>query len=343
MEIGLLGPMEVTCDERQVELPLGQPRTLLILLALGPGEALGTDRIIGALWRDSPPLSAAGVVQTYVSRLRKLLGEGAIRTDGAGYRLELDGGTRDVDEVAQLRARARHEQPDDARTTLLEALALFRGRPLADVADYEFAQAELRRLEGMRTAILGERLDVELVLGRHAEVLPELESLVASEPLDEGMRARLMLALYRCGRQAEALEVYGDGRDALDELGLEPGDALRHLQRAILEHDPSLAAPESHESTTPDTLASTSMLPPRRRQRARLIAVLGALLLGAAAVATAVAVQGGDAQPLTVPPNSVAVIDPNSNRVVAAVPVGKRPTKLSSGLGGDVWVANEDD
>jgi DNA-binding SARP family transcriptional activator len=145
MEILLLGRLEVVEDGHEVALPSGQPRALLTLLALSPGEALATDRIVEALWSGSPPPSAAGVVQTYVSRLRKLLGDNSIRTVGGGYALEPNGLTRDVDEVARLRGRARDEPPEAAVATLRGALALFRGRPLQDVADHDFAQASFAR------------------------------------------------------------------------------------------------------------------------------------------------------------------------------------------------------
>jgi YVTN family beta-propeller protein len=343
MKIYLLGRLEVVDDGHEVALPTGQPRALLTLLALHPGEALATDRIVDALWSGSPPPSAPGVVQTYVSRLRKLLGDASIRTIGGGYALELNGGTRDVDEVNRLRERARGEPPEDAVATLQGALAFFRGRPLQDVADHEFAQAELRRLNELRAAILSERLDLELSLGRHAEALPELESLVEVDPLDEAMRARLMLALYRCGRQAEALGVYREGRDELDQLGLEPGDQLRGLQRAILEHDPSLAAPvPERPAASADTERSTPVLPLVRRRTARLVAVLGAVLVGLAVTAVVVALRRDGAAELVVPANSVAVIDPATDRVVAAIPVGVRPAWVTAGAGA-VWVANTED
>ena len=343
MEIFLLGRSKVVEDGHEVALPSGQPRVLLTLLALHAQETLATDRIVEALWSGSAPPSAAGVVQTYVSRLRKLLGEGSILTVGGGYALELKGGTRDIDEASRLRARARSEPPEEAVATLQEALVLYRGRPLQDVADYEFAQAEIRRLDELRSAIVAERLDIELALGRHAEVLPELESLVEEEPLDEAMRARLMLALYRCGRQAEALETYQEGRAQLDALGLEPGDQLRRLQRAILGHDSSLAGAAS---ATPIDQAesgeSTTAMPFVRRRRQLRIAVLGTVLVGVAATAALLVMRDDATAELIVPPNSVAVIDPNTARVVAAIPVGARPAWVTTGAGA-VWVTNTED
>jgi YVTN family beta-propeller protein len=343
MEIYLLGRLQVVDDGHEVALPPGQPRALLTLLALHPGEALATDRIVDALWSGSPPPSAPGVVQTYVSRLRKLLGDASIRTIGRGYALELNGGMRDIDEVTRLRQRARGEPPEDAVTTLRDALALFRGRPLQDVADHEFAQAELRRLDELRTAILSERLDLQLSLGRHAEVLPELESLVEADPLDEAMRARLMLALYRCGRQAEALETYREGHAELDQLGLEPGGPLRSLQRAILGHDPSLAPPATGHPPAPgDTDEPTPTAPLVRRRTAKLVAVLGGVLVVLAGAAIVLALRDDGPAELTVPKNSVAVIDPATDRVVAAIPVGVRPAWVTAGAGA-VWVTNTED
>jgi YVTN family beta-propeller protein len=342
MEIRLLGSLEVVDGGRRIELPSGQPRALLALLALSPGTPFATDRIVEALWDDAPPPSAAGVVQTYVSRLRKLLGDDAIRRSSGGYALELDGGTRDIDEVLRLRTRARTEPPADAAATLLEARRLFRGRPLEEVADHEFAQVELRRLEGLRTSIVAECLDAQLAVGEHAEVLPELEALVASDPLDEGVRARLMLALYRCGRQAEALDVYRDGRSALGELGLEPGETLRHMQRAVLEHDPSLAPPvpvedEGREAGEQRTARG------RGRRWGMIAAIAGASLVVAATVAAVIALRDGAAPAgVAVAADSVAVLDPSTGRVVADIPVGTRPRSVTAGAG-VVWVTNSED
>ena len=239
MEFRLLGPLEVAGERGPLVVPAGKPRALLVLLALHANEAVSTERVVDALWGESPPASAAAVVQTYVSRFRKLLGEERIETVGHGYRLRLSTGERDVDQVEILRARSRTESPVVAATSLREAIALFRGQALADVVNLEFAHAEARRLEELHDALVIERIEADLAAGRHRDLVAELEALAALRPVDERLCGLLMLALYRSGRQADALAAYQDARHALtDELGLEPSEELRALQRRILEHDP---------------------------------------------------------------------------------------------------------
>ena len=195
MDVRLLGLLDVHLENGRVAVPAGKPRSLLVLLALHPNEAVSTDRIVDALWGDSPPSSATAIVHTYVSRLRKLLGDGRIETSGHGYRLVLDREERDIDRVEVLRGRASSEPPARAAATLFEAMRLFRGQPLADVVDQEFAQAEIRRLQELRETIQVERIEAELAAGHHAEVVADLEGLVAGRPLDERLRALLILAL----------------------------------------------------------------------------------------------------------------------------------------------------
>src|SRR5262245_47430352 len=223
MELRLLGSLEIDTGNGRVSVPAGKPRSLLVLLALHPNESVGSDQIVDALWDGSSPSSATAIVQTYVSRLRKILGDGRIETVGHGYRLVLADGERDIDHVESLRERSGTEPPARAAQTLREAIACFRGQPLADVAREEFAQAELRRLEELRAALVADRIEADLRAGKHAELVGELEGLVTRRPLDERLRGLLILALYRSGRQAEALAAYQDARRTLkDELGLEP-------------------------------------------------------------------------------------------------------------------------
>jgi YVTN family beta-propeller protein len=338
MELRLLGSLDFDTGNGKVSLPAGKPRALLILLALNPNIAVSGDRIVDALWGEAPPSSATAIVQTYISRLRKALGDGRIETVGRGYRLRLSDDERDIDRVERLRARAATESPDNAARSLREALELFRGQPLADVAREEFAQAELRRLEELRAALLAERIDADIRAGRHAEVLAELEGLVASRPLDERLRGLLILALYRSGRQADALTAYQDARRTLkDDLGLEPSEALRALQRKILEQDPSLAAPERSEAVAQ---AVRSLV----RRRPVLVALLGGLvlLLAAGAAAGALSMRDGSAAVVPVAQNSVAVVDPKTLEVVASIPVGRRPTLVAASPEA-VWVASTED
>jgi DNA-binding SARP family transcriptional activator len=333
MVIRLLGALDIDTGNGRVTVPAGKPRSLLVLLALHPNEPVGSDQIVDALWVETPPVSAQAIVQTYISRLRKALGDGRIETVGHGYRLTLADGERDIDHVEALRNRAGDEHPRQAAQTLQEALELFRGQPLADVAREEFAQSELRRLEELRATLLVERLDAEIRAGRHADVLAELEGLVASRPLDERVRGLLIIALYRSGRQADALTAYQDARRTLkDDLGLEPSQELRDLQRKVLEHDPSLGAP-----------AESGVRVFARRRRPLLVAT-ALIVVVLAAVAVAGALEFRDPGPTAPPvsPNTVAIIDPQSLEVVASVPVGRRPT-LVAATPGAVWVASVGD
>jgi WD40 repeat protein/DNA-binding SARP family transcriptional activator len=249
MEIRVLGPVEVSAGGRPVAIGAGKPRALLALLALHEGSALSTDRLVEALWGEDPPATAGKMVQLAVSQLRKALanGEGGaqIVTRGRGYELRLGDGGLDVRRVERLIARGLPR----------EALALWRGAPLADVADEPFAAVEVRRLEELRIGALELAIEGDLAAGRYREVLGELESLVADEPLREGLHAQRMRALYRSGRQAEALDAYRDARHALVEaIGVEPGPELRRLHEAILRHDPELDPPADEMAALPPEL-----------------------------------------------------------------------------------------
>lgn len=201
--------------------------------------------IVDELWGDDPPVTAVTTVQVYVSRLRKVLGQEVVETRPTGYRLRVAPGALDLERFEDLLAEGRRlfadGEAEEAGEVLRQALALWRGRPLADVEHEAFALGEVARLEGLRLAGLQLRLESDLALGRHAEVVGELEVLVREHPLRETLRGLLMLALYRAGRQADALVVYQDGRATLlDERGLNPSEALQQLEKAILRHDPAL-------------------------------------------------------------------------------------------------------
>jgi DNA-binding SARP family transcriptional activator len=245
VEIRLLGPLEVRDGPRTVALPRRQQRALLAALALRAGEVVSTDRLVADLWGERAPASATGSLQNTVSALRKALGRDVVVTQAPGYRLALDPETVDAHRFERLLAAARGAE-DGARASLLtEALALWRGPALADLDEEQFARLEGARLDELRVAALEERLDADLALGRHSALVGELEALVAAHPLRERLRGQLMITLYRCGRQAEALEVYRAARLALaDELGLDPSPELQELERRVLRQDPSLAAPE---------------------------------------------------------------------------------------------------
>jgi DNA-binding SARP family transcriptional activator len=255
MEFRLLGPLEVLADDRALQLAGGKQRALLALLLLHPNETVSADRLIDELWGDSPPASAAKIVQVYVSQLRKALGDGVLLTRAPGYLLKVDAEKLDTRRFEQLLEQARRRlaegKAERARALLEEALRLWRGSPLADFAYDDFAQTEIARLEELRLAALEERVEADLVLGRHGDVVPELEALVAKHPLRERLRGQLMLALYRSGRQAEALAAYQAARRTLaEELGLEPSEALQRLEKAILDHEVELGAPSLGRAAT---------------------------------------------------------------------------------------------
>jgi DNA-binding SARP family transcriptional activator len=309
MEFRILGPLQVLDEGR--ELPLGgaKQRALLALLLLDPNRVVSRDRLIDELWHADPPATAPTALQVYVSQLRKALGRDLILTQPPGYLIRVGDGELDLHRFERLVATARAEEPAEAARLLRKGLALWRGAPLAELGD-SVARPERGRLEEQRLAALEQRIDAELALGHHAGLVPELEGLVRERPLRERLRGQLMLALYRCGRQADALEVYRTGRRLLDEeLGLEPGAELQRLERAILNHDPSLESP---------VVAGVERPSVARRRRA------------------------SSHTEAPVPPDSVAVIDLQRSRIVGHVLVGRRPVALAIGHG-SVWVANADD
>jgi DNA-binding SARP family transcriptional activator len=240
MEYGLLGPLEVRRGDAVLPLGGAKQRALLALLLLNANRVVARDRIVDELWGESPPETAVATIQVYVSRLRKLLPEGTLVTRPRGYLLAVAPNTIDLQRFGQLVDDAREADPARRSELLGEALALWRGPPLAELADEPFARAEAGRLEELRLAALEQRVEAHLALGRHADLVPELEALVEEHPHRERLHGQLLLALYRCGRQAEALAAYRRTRVALDELGLEPTVALRRLEQQILTQDPEL-------------------------------------------------------------------------------------------------------
>ena len=254
LEFRLLGPLEVRDERGPVALGTPQQRALLALLLLNANQVVSRDRLIDELWGPSPPLSAAKLVQVYVSRLRKALdpgradhGDELLVTQAPGYVLRVPWEEIDLRRFEHLSEDGRRAletgAPELAAETLRQALELWRGAPLADFTFEGFAEAEIGRLEELRLAALEDRIDADLDVGR-AELTGELEALIARHPLRERLRGQLMLALYRAGRQSEALAVLRDARERLvEEVGVEPGPALRRLERAILEQDPALDPP----------------------------------------------------------------------------------------------------
>jgi DNA-binding SARP family transcriptional activator len=247
IEFRLLGPLEVVRNGRAVALGGRRQRSTLAVLLLSAGRVVPVERLADDLYGGAAPATAVTQVQRHVSELRRLLPEARLETVPPGYVLRVEPDQLDLHRFERLVESGvdRLERGDaaDARALLHEALGLWRGSALADLADEPFAQSATARLEELRLAALERRLAADLALGRATEVVPELEELVAANPLRERLVEQLMLALYRSGRQADALAVYRARRACLiEELGLEPGPALHQLELAILHHDPALAA-----------------------------------------------------------------------------------------------------
>lgn len=247
VDVKLLGPLHVRVPRGAVHFEGAKQRTLFTVLALRAPEPVSVDELVEALWVDDPPGDGVQALQQQVSRLRRRLGETIPITRGAaGYALGLDRALIDAhrfeEQLRQARTALAEGRPDAAHEVLETALALWRGPPLAEHRCEPFAQGEIRRLEELRMEAVEERIAAELAAGRDADLAGELRALVAEDPLRERLRGQLMVALYRSGRQAEALEVMREGRRLLvDELGIEPGPQLRRLEAMILAHDPELA------------------------------------------------------------------------------------------------------
>jgi DNA-binding SARP family transcriptional activator len=254
VEFRILGPLEVVGDDGPIALGGQKQRALLGLLLVHAGEVLATDRLVADLWGERPPKTATTSLQNFVSHLRKLLGADTVETRPPGYVLRLDPDRFDLARFERLVASARGAAPAERVRLLREALGLWRGPPLADLAFETFAQSEIRRLEELRAEALEARIDADLELGAGGELVGELESLVVQFPLRERLRGQLMLALYRSGRQADAIQAYHRARRALvDELGIEPGPALRQVYTSILRQERSLE-PDAAAASPEDQL-----------------------------------------------------------------------------------------
>lgn len=262
MEFNILGPLEVyDSSGRRVQLPAGRERALLAALLLRPGQVVSVDALTDALWGERPPGTAAKAVQGYVSHLRRLLEPGStasgsvLATQSPGYVLRVEKGQVDASRFERLATQGQRAledgEPAEALTILESALALWRGTPLAEFAFEDFAQREIQRLTELQLEATEDRFEALLQLGRHGGLVAELEALVGAHPLRERLRGQLMLALYRSGRQADALQVYKEGGRLAREIGLDPAAELKRLERAILDQDPSIAAPIRVPSAMP--------------------------------------------------------------------------------------------
>jgi DNA-binding SARP family transcriptional activator/streptogramin lyase len=348
----ILGPLEVADGDREVVLGRGRQRSVLALLLLHANEVVSSDRLIEALWGDLPPPTAAKTVQVYVSQLRKSLrngdSEGPLLTRGPGYVLRIGHGELDLHRFERALAEGRDaldaDAPGRAADALRAGLGLWRGPPLADFTYEPFAQAEIARLEELRLAAIEQRVEADLELGRHAEVVGELDALVAEHPLREGLRGQLMLALYRCDRQAEALETHRRGRHLLvEELGIEPSPALRRLHEQILAQDPALgAAGRSHRPPRPPP--SVARLPAAVARRPRVLVAAGLALvataLGAAAIQSLRADPGPQRPEVPLTYSALARVAPASGTVEHALALPD-VSRLAV-AGGRVWVGGDD-
>ena len=254
MDFRILGPLEVTDEGREPVIASGKQQALLAILLLHANKVVSSDRLIDELWGEQPPASAPKSLQVYVSRLRRTLdgdrgdrADSVVITRGGGYLVRVGPGQLDserFERLAEEGRRALADDPERGAELLRAALALWRGAALADFAFESFALPEIGRLEELRLVALEDRIEADLARGQHAELVGELEALAAGHPLRERMRRQLVLALYRAGRQAEALDAYRAARAMLmDELGLEPTPELRQLEQALLTHDAALQAP----------------------------------------------------------------------------------------------------
>ena len=344
-EFGILGPVRVVVAGEDRPVAGEKLRALLGRLLVEANRPVATDRLIDELWGDDPPATARQTLHAHVARLRRLLAmdgesESRLAKVDRGYVLRVDRDELDETRFARLVTAAREDLAEGrleaAAGRYAEALALWRGEALEGVT-FHWAEAERARLEDRRVGVVEEKIDLDLQLGRSAEFLPELERLADRYPLRERLSAQLMLALYAGGRQADALAVYQGARRALDQVGLEPGPALRELEVRILNQDPRLAA--------------APLAVPRIQARRPLHArVLGATLalLAVATVAGAVLLtrapppSAAESRPPPIPADSLVEIDPATSRVVSVTRVGRDPDSLAA-TDEAIWVANVGD
>ena len=364
MEFRLLGPLEVWEDGRPLALGGTKQRALLAILLLRANEVVSRDLLIDELWGERPPASAAHSLEAHVSRLRKTLhadraGEPILVTRPPGYMLRVGFEELDLHRFERLleegrRALATHA-PEPARQKLSEALSLWRGSPLGDLAFEPFAQVEVERLEELRLAALEERIEAELALAQNEALVPELQALIVQHPLRERLRGQLMVALYRSGRQAEALQVYREARGYfVEEIGLEPGPSLKTIEQAILRQEAVLDVPQRDASgvavvvsPSPPPSRSLDAMPipateAQSRRRQQLLGVAAAALAITAAVAIPLAVHGSGDRLARVQENALGELSTPSGELDASVSLPVAPTRIAWGLD-SLWVTQFDD
>jgi DNA-binding SARP family transcriptional activator/outer membrane protein assembly factor BamB len=354
VEFRILGPLEVAVDGSTVTLGSGKQRALLGVLLLHVNKVVSTERLVDELWGARPPPTSGKLVQVYVSQLRRTLdaagAKDVLRTRPPGYVAELEPEQLDAMRFERLLDRARTEadagSAEEAVASYDEALGLWRGAVLADVVLESEAGGEAGLLEELRLAALTEQTDCALALGRHAELIGRLESLTLEHPLHERLWAQLMLALYRSGRQSEALGAYHQARRTLvEQVGLDPSPELHRLEKAILAHDPSLElSPQPRpEVVTQATAPAAAETPRLARYRIPVAVGAAALMLAAAGTVLVVARGGHEAAPLAVvSSDSVVIVEPAGNVLADEIELHTRPTALAYG-DGSLWVGAGDD
>jgi DNA-binding SARP family transcriptional activator len=352
VEFRILGPLEVAVQGTAVTLGSAKQRALLGVLLLHANKVVSTDRLVDELWGDRPPPTSGKLIQVYVSQLRRALASAGtadvLRTRPPGYLAEVEPEQLDATHFERLLARARayagDGRPDEAYTVYEEALALWRGTVLADVELEWQARREADLLEELRLAALSEQTDCALALGRDSELIGRLESLTQEHPLHERFWVQLMLALYRSGRQSEALGAYHQARRTLaEQVGLDPSPELRRMEKAVLAHDPALEAAPRAKIAARSPAEEVAAPPSRRGRRMWALAAAAAVALGLACVAFLTARGGGEAPRLaTISPDSVVIIDPDRNAPVDQIQLHTRPTALAYGAD-SLWVGAADD
>jgi ABC-type transport system substrate-binding protein/DNA-binding SARP family transcriptional activator len=349
----LLGPIEASVNGHVLDVGGQKQRALLAVLLLSANEPVSRAVLADRLWGERPPAGAQHTLEVYVSRLRRTLepavGSPVVLTRPGAYVLQAPGECIDVRRFERLAGEGRRalaaNEPGRAAADLRAALALWRGAPLAGLGDELFARAEITRLEELRAGVIEDRIEADLALGRHSDLVCELETLVAEFPLRERLYQQQMVALYRCGRQADALGVYRSARRMLvDDLGIEPGPGLRHVERAILQQDVTLEPPGRAAGPAPLAPAGGQRLPAGGAAfRARVLtaaaavfAVTVALLLGGSAGPR------GPAASRAAGPDTVGVIDASRNALGEVVTGIGRPGGIAYGMGA-TWVTDTAD
>jgi YVTN family beta-propeller protein len=345
IRFGVLGPLTAVRGGHEVGLGARKQRALLAILLLHANEFVTTDRLIDGIWNERPPSTAGHSIQVYVSGLRKALESGSdeklFEAQPGGYLLRLVPEQLDATQfealVAEAKERLAAGSAREGAEILREAIGLWRGPALGDLAYEPFASPECERLEEHLLSAREELIDAELKLDRHSSLIGELQRLVAEHPLREHLRGQLMLALYRSGRQAEALAAYRDLRSHLvEELGIEPGPQLQKLEQTVLRQDPSLDSAQS-AMTAPQAPAD-GVRSPRTRPRRRPIAALGVALL-AGAIAVVLALGGSPGSLKRIRADSVGAVDADTGRILTSINSGHTPAAVVYGSG-SLWVTS---